>query len=147
MGQRIPLTRTKVASGVSRGALRRLKLPFWLFCRATHFAPDHHLDFWARQPIQRQDGAQQKKISDEWAFVPLQQAIAVPGGRKPLLSQFLQRHFGRTTGMQPLSSRSWPLTRGDLRVNPTTWTRTLRLSIHFEQGPDFGIAWYLGQIP
>jgi hypothetical protein len=29
-GSRIPLTRTNIASGVSRGALRRLQLPFWL---------------------------------------------------------------------------------------------------------------------
>src|SRR5262245_15342093 len=61
-----------------QGRITQVKLPFWLFCRATHFAPDHHPDFWARQAIQRQEGAQQEKISDEWAFVPLQQAKALP---------------------------------------------------------------------
>ncbi len=49
--------------------------------------------------------------------------------------------------MQTLTVRSWSYARGDLGVNPTAWTRSLGLSIHFEQGPDLGIARDLSQIP
>src|SRR6266446_9979907 len=96
IGQRIPLTRTNVASGVWMGALRRLKLPFRLRGFTADFAPDHHPDLWAWQTIQRQDGAQHEKIGDQRAFVSFEQAKAPPGGRRPLFGEILQRHFGWT---------------------------------------------------
>src|SRR6266436_3255083 len=129
IGQRIPLTRTNVASGVWMGALRRLKFPFRLRGFTTDFAPDHHPDLWAWQTIERQHRAQHEKIGDQRAFVSLQQTKTLPGGRGPLLGQFLHRHFGRARGMQAFASGGGSFARTGLGRNPTTWAPTLRLPI------------------
>ena len=129
------------------GSIAQVKFPFRLLCRTADFAPDHNPDFRAWQPIQRQDGAQHKKIGDQRAFVSLKPPKAVPGRRRPLFGEVLQRHFRRTARMQSLSPRCRPLARGNLRVNPTARTRSLRLPVRFEKRPDFGIARHLGQIP
>jgi hypothetical protein len=147
IGQRIPLTRTKVESGVWMGALRRLKLPFRLRGFTTDFAPDHHPHFWTRQTIERQHRAQHEEIGDQRAFVPLKPPKPLPGGRGPLLGQLLHRHFGRTRGMQPLSLGGRSFARRGLRGHPTAWTRTLCLPIGFQERPDLRISRNLSQVP
>src|SRR5260370_34880237 len=87
IGQRIPLTRTNVASGVWIGALRRLKLQFRLRGFTTDFAPDHHPDLRTRQTIERQHRAQREAMRDQRALLPPKPPKPPQGGRRPLLAQ------------------------------------------------------------
>ena len=89
-----------------QGSITHVKLPFRLLWRPTHFAPDDHPDFWAGEPIKRQDGTEHEKVGDERAFVPLQQTKALPMRNRPLLGQVLHCYFGRTRGMQAFTTGS-----------------------------------------
>lgn len=146
-GSRIPLTRTNVASGVSRGALRRLKLPLRFLCRPTDFPSDHDPDLRTWQAIKRENGTHHEKIGDQRTFVSLQQAKAAPSRGGPLFRQLLHFHFGWGVRMQALSAGRRPFAGGNLRPDPTTRTRSLCLPVHFQERPDLRIAWNLSQIP